>query len=366
MCGRLFGWIRIIVVSAAISTKHELWCLWKHMGGRYQQPACTEVRVENELLWWVSCNRTHLQKHVQFYCDLRVVRRGSYSASSVTYPRNRRWWRCLQIWGDEYALEKSGRGQAGICISIERWAISCRDERVSNSSLRETHSYHASPSPSSPLWGWGRRRELIPEKLLIGICGRWRCRIWVHLSQRRVRDTFISARDDSSLDGYAFPSLPPTKNIFLKFASEGAGRCISIERWTVSRRDARVSNSSLSEMRSYPASPSPSSPFEDEGGYTGDEGVCEGDGLQVSGSSGKIDHLLMNAHPSISAGISAIPICWMCDTTLPAESLTLVSNRLFDINHRWNRKQQSNIDWVDAVHKWNWINGSRKNIVGDY
>ena len=48
--------------------------------------------------------------------------------SSVTYPRNRRYWRCLQIWGDEYALEKSGREDARICISIERWAISCRDE----------------------------------------------------------------------------------------------------------------------------------------------------------------------------------------------------------------------------------------------
>ena len=70
-------------------------------------------------------------------------------------------------------------------------------------------------------------------------------------------------------------------------------------------------------MHSYPASPSPSSPFEDEGGYVADEGayagdagdesVCEGDGVQVSGSSGKIDHLLMDEHPSISAGISVIP-----------------------------------------------------------
>ena len=46
---------------------------------------------------------------------------------------------------------------------------------------------------------------------------------------------------------------------------------------------------------------------EGEGGYVGDEGVSEGDGLQVSRSSGKIDSLLMDAHPSISAGISAIP-----------------------------------------------------------
>ena len=87
-------------------------------------------------------------------------------------------------------------------------------------------------------------------------------------------------------------------------------------------------------MHSYPASPSPSSPFDDEGvsegdegayagdagdeggdagdeagdaGDAGDESVCEGDGVQVSGSSGKIDHLLMDAHPSISAGISVIP-----------------------------------------------------------
>ena len=74
-------------------------------------------------------------------------------------------------------------------------------------------------------------------------------------------------------------------------------------------------------MHSYPASPSPSSPFDDEGvsegdeagyagdegGDAGDEGVCEGDGVQVSGSSGKIDHRLMDAHPSISAGISVIP-----------------------------------------------------------
>ena len=45
----------------------------------------------------------------------------------------------------------------------------------------------------------------------------------------------------------------------------------------------------------------------DEGGDAGDESVCEGDGVQVSGSSGKIDHLLMDAHPSISAGISVIP-----------------------------------------------------------
>ena len=74
-------------------------------------------------------------------------------------------------------------------------------------------------------------------------------------------------------------------------------------------------------MHSYPASPSPSSPFDDEGVFEGDEGgdagdaggdagdesVCEGDGVQVSGSSGKIDHLLMDAHASTSAGISAIP-----------------------------------------------------------
>ena len=46
---------------------------------------------------------------------------------------------------------------------------------------------------------------------------------------------------------------------------------------------------------------------EGEGGYVGDEGEYAGDGLQVSGSSGKIDHLLMDAHPSISAGFSAIP-----------------------------------------------------------
>ena len=44
-----------------------------------------------------------------------------------------------------------------------------------------------------------------------------------------------------------------------------------------------------------------------DAGDAGDESVCEGDGLQVSGSSGKIDHLLMDAHPSISACISAIP-----------------------------------------------------------
>ena len=57
-------------------------------------------------------------------------------------------------------------------------------------------------------------------------------------------------------------------------------------------------------MHSYPASPSPSSPFEDKGGYEGDEGVFQRDGLQMLASLGKMDHLLMDAHPFISAVIS--------------------------------------------------------------
>ena len=69
-------------------------------------------------------------------------------------------------------------------------------------------------------------------------------------------------------------------------------------------------------MHSYPASPSTLSPFEDKGGYEGDEGVFERDGLQMLASLGKMDHLLMDAHPFISAFISGHPRSVGCVTLL--------------------------------------------------